>query len=101
MAEGKPQRARLLGPTEVCESVVKPATIATQSSFCDMFVGKGRSDVVGTAVVFISHAWKYKFLDVVDALKSHFKATPDIIVWFDMFSNNQLKAAKSQTSLSL
>ena len=77
--------------TDVCEAIVKPATLACKSSYCDMMVDQGHG-AVGTAVVFISHAWKYKFLDVVDALKSHFKATPDIIVWFDLFSNNQHKA---------
>ena len=77
--------------TDVCEAIVKPATLACKSSYCDMMVDQGHGSV-GTAVVFISHAWKYKFLDVVDALKSHFKATPDIIVWFDLFSNNQHKA---------
>jgi hypothetical protein len=44
---------------------------------------------VGKAEVFVSHAWKYKFLDVVSALEYHFKDTPDIIIWFDLFSNNQ------------
>jgi tetratricopeptide (TPR) repeat protein len=47
---------------------------------------------VGEAKVFISHAWKYEFLDVVDALMYHFKDEADIIVWFDLFSNNQHKA---------
>jgi len=32
------------------------------------------------------------FLDVIDALEWHFRDTPDIIIWFDMFSNNQHKA---------
>ncbi|MFN9909593.1 MAG: hypothetical protein ACK56F_26330, partial [bacterium] len=44
------------------------------------------------ANVFISHAWKYKFLDVVDALLHHFNDRPDIVVWFDLFSNNQHQA---------
>jgi hypothetical protein len=47
---------------------------------------------VNAATVFISHAWKYTFLDVIDALVNHFQSTPDIIIWFDLFSNNQHKA---------
>jgi hypothetical protein len=47
---------------------------------------------VRKANVFVSHAWKYKFLDVVDALKSHFNASEEmdsVVIWFDLFSNNQ------------
>jgi len=47
---------------------------------------------VGIATVFISHAWKYLFLDVMCALEYHFRDQPDIIIWFDLFSNNQHKA---------
>ena len=28
----------------------------------------------------------------MDSLEFHFRDTPDIIIWFDMFSNNQHKA---------
>ena len=43
--------------------------------------------------MFISHAWKYNFLDLVDILLDHFKDKPDTVVWFDLFSNNQHKAS--------
>ena len=39
--------------------------------------------------MFISHAWKYTFVEVVDALEHHFSTQPDIFIWFDLFSNNQ------------
>jgi hypothetical protein len=48
---------------------------------------------VDRVTVFISHAWKYKFLHVLSALKDHFKDEPDTIIWFDLFSNNQHKAS--------
>ena len=80
-----------LTTTEVNDQFVKPATFATQSSYCDMLTSQ-RHDAVGIATVFISHAWKYHFLYVVDALNYHFKDEPDIIIWFDLFSNNQHKA---------
>jgi tetratricopeptide (TPR) repeat protein len=44
---------------------------------------------VGIATVFISHAWLFKFLDVVNALEYYFRNSMDTIVWFDLFSNNQ------------
>jgi hypothetical protein len=44
------------------------------------------------ADVFISHAWKYAFLDVVAAVEAPFKHAPDKVSWFDVFSNNQHKA---------
>ena len=45
--------------------------------------------MVGKAEVFISHAWKYRFIDVIDALHDHFRDKPDIILWFDNFTINQ------------
>ena len=39
--------------------------------------------------MFISHAWKYQFLDVMDALRNYFRSEPNIIIWFDVFSVNQ------------
>ena len=51
-----------------------------------------RHAAVGLATVFTSHAWKYLFLDVIDALLYHFQDEPGIVVWFDLFSNNQHKA---------
>jgi len=81
--------------TEVCTSFVKPATEATKCSFIELLDSEHHPDV-GEAQIFISHAWKYKFLDVVSAMKSHFKKMPvaqrDPIVWFDLFCNNQHKA---------
>jgi tetratricopeptide (TPR) repeat protein len=77
-----------LTTTEICNQFVMPYTAATQSSLCDLLVSQGHS-AVSTATVFISHAWKYKFVDVVNALENHFCNTPDVVVWFDLFSNNQ------------
>ena len=42
--------------------------------------------------MFISHAWKYTFTSVVNALRNHFQDKPDIFIWFDLFSNNQIEA---------
>ena len=66
-----------LTTTEVNDKFVKAATFATQSSYCDMLSSQGHA-AVGLATVFISHVWKYLFLDVVDALLYHFQDEPDM-----------------------
>jgi hypothetical protein len=52
-----------------------------------------RSGHVGTAKCFISHAWKHRFLDVVESILDYFSgghnASCDSFVWFDLFSNCQ------------
>ena len=79
-----------LTTTEVCDNYVKPFTLG-KGSMCD-YLKCSNSENVGVASVFISHAWKYIFLDVVSALERHFAATPDTIIWFDLFSNDQNNA---------
>jgi tetratricopeptide (TPR) repeat protein len=80
-----------LTTTEVCERFIKPVTESSQSSYCD-FLREVKHEAVNEATVFISHAWKYKFLDVADSLAHHFRQTLEVVVWFDLFSNNQHKA---------
>ncbi len=48
---------------------------------------------VGKPQAFISHAWKYLFLDTLDALENHFKDNLDVFIWFDLFAINQHKAS--------
>ncbi len=73
---------------DVCEKMIKPTTANQQLSFCDM-LKQVSHPAVGQATVFISHAWKYQFLDVCDALLEHFRDKLDTIVWFDLFAVNQ------------
>lgn len=82
--------------TEVCEQFLKPMTAASGGqSYCDFLIAEGRcAGAVQKATVFISHAWKFQFLDVVNAILFHFKSSPDVVVWFDMFSNNQHAAVE-------
>lgn len=77
-----------LSTAEVCEKFVKPATASAQSSFCAWLHAQNHPGVA-PAQVFISHAWSFQFLDVVEALTDHFENTPNVVVWFDLFSNNQ------------
>ena len=75
--------------SDVCDKYIKPVTDGAMSSYCEYLVAQGykscRGSAVGIATVFISHAWKCLFLDVVDALEYHFRTEPDLIVWFDLF----------------
>jgi hypothetical protein len=80
-----------LTTTEVCQTFVMTTTKIEQSSYCEYLTLQGSSSV-GLAEVFISHAWNYLFLDVVEALQYHFRNEGDIVIWFDLFSNNQHKA---------
>lgn len=45
---------------------------------------------VSSATVFVSHAWRYSFYDVVvDVMEQHAKEHPETYFWFDLFTNNQ------------
>eukprot|EP01039_Chlorochromonas_danica_P005010 gene5011-5501_t len=105
---------KLQGKTtaQVCEEYVKPMTTITsfsnneikKLSYCEMLKRniQDRQIAVGIATIFISHAWKFLFLDVVEALRYHLKEErhehsnhlDDPILWFDLFSNNQHEAPK-------
>ena len=73
---------------KVCDEFMKPLTRDMKSLYCD-FLNSQDPSVVGEAQVFISYSRKYKFLDLVDTLRTHFGADPDIIIWLDLFSSNQ------------
>ena len=61
---------------EVCERFVKPETAATGESYADLLASQPSTAAdVGTATVFVSHAWSHMFLDIVDALLSWDKRT--------------------------
>lgn len=77
--------------TVICERYIKPTTKKLQCSMCDLLKIQ-EPNATGRASVFISHAWKYKFSDVVEALLYYFQGDYDRIIWFDLFSNNQHKA---------
>jgi tetratricopeptide (TPR) repeat protein len=86
---GGPEALSGCSTEDVCQRFLKPLTLDKRESYCDALRSRGEEGV-GIANVFCSHAWRYKFLDVVDALKYHFRGNEhDIIVWFDLFSNNQ------------
>mmetsp|Transcript_3297 Transcript_3297/g.4554 ORF Transcript_3297/g.4554 Transcript_3297/m.4554 type:complete len:310 (-) Transcript_3297:10-939(-) len=82
-----------LTTTDVCEKLVKVRTKKHLCSFCNMM--KEDTSIIRRATVFISHAWKFKFLNVLNALQRHFPVDKldsngnEYVLWFDLFSNNQ------------
>ena len=83
--------------TQVNELVVQPESKDLQASYCELLRRSGKADRTGTATWFVSHAWKYEFLYVVDAILA-FVAREGLdvnatVVWFDLFSNSQHNTA--------
>jgi hypothetical protein len=86
---------------DICTQFIQPWTETSQCSYCDFLELQQPGMRVRKANVFISHAWKYLFVDVVDAIQSHFEnycpwhllqedeEDAEIVVWIDVFSNNQ------------
>jgi tetratricopeptide (TPR) repeat protein len=89
-------RSKLVGKTTdaVSREFVVPLTKEQACSYCELLLFQ-EHPAVGIATIFISHAWRFQFLDVVDALTGHFARSKekDPIIWFDLFSNNQNKAS--------
>lgn len=85
--------------TDVCEQIVKPLTLDTNLSFAELTLqrkSEGTAMVFGVATHFISHAWKYKFCDLVAALEIAFNALPKeeqavgkTYFWVDLFAVDQ------------
>jgi hypothetical protein len=77
----------LMTTTDVCEEFVKPRTLKPQCPMRAMV----DSSMTGTASWFISHAWKFKFLDVVEAITLFFnnRTEENPVIWFDLFCNYQ------------
>ncbi|KAJ3311527.1 Kinesin light chain 3 [Blyttiomyces sp. JEL0837] len=82
-----------LTTAQVAETIIKPLTASTQLSLCDTLVTYNRTDAVQIADIFISHAWSYSFLDMIDAIHEYAiennKKPSDLYVWLDLVSNPQ------------
>ncbi|EGD78412.1 mbre TPR repeat protein [Salpingoeca rosetta] len=79
---------------EACDSVVIPRTKAKQCAYVDVM----DSQHVGRkATVFVSHAWRYKIVDVIGTLlefageqgEDDGEDEAQVFFWFDLFINNQ------------
>jgi tetratricopeptide (TPR) repeat protein len=91
-----------LETAQVCEKFIVPMTIESKSSYVEYIDGCAARrrvpclQLVSRANLFISHAWRYKFLAVVSALRQFLasnknkQGTPETVyVWFDLFTNSQ------------
>ena len=79
--------------SQINRGVVKPQTIDSGEPFIDKYIGELDSDgkpLVAEATVFVSHAWRYDFYNVVvDAMEEYAEKNPSAYFWFDLFTNNQ------------
>ena len=95
---GGPEALHGRTTTSVCNDIMKHITAASGSSYC---IQNKRSDFIGPADVFVSHAWGYKFTNVVDALQRWEASRAEdrdeqrqpTYFWFDIFSNSQHKSS--------
>jgi hypothetical protein len=86
---GGPSKLNGLTTTEIKEKFILPMTEQHKCSLNDLLREIKHPAYHEKADVFVSHAWKYEFVKVVDILKHHFTARPDVVIWFDVFSINQ------------
>lgn len=73
---------------DVCQKIIKPETQIEKCSYCD-YLKSVDTFAVGRADVFISHAWQYKFWDLLRALETYFDQDLDVYLWIDIFCFNQ------------
>ena len=75
---------------DALRAFVLPETATTKLSFCEQL--RFTDARVRDATVFISHAWRFSFVEFFKALKKHFQNS-DAVLWIDIFSNNQHEAS--------
>jgi hypothetical protein len=76
---------------QVCDTFILENTKEKKTSYCDMLLDiDDKTKAVDKANVFVSHAWSYQFLEVIEALSDHFgHAADSTYVWIDIFTVNQ------------
>lgn len=72
--------------------IIIPESIDRKCPYVDLFTGQ--NDTVGRpffapATVFVSHAWKNKFSELLDVLEAYAKQNPTTYFWIDLFIHNQ------------
>ena len=86
-----------LTTSQINRQIVKPTTNGSSKPFIDTYTNlksKSGKPLVGPATVFVSHAWKYQFVDIVlDVLLQHSQKEPDAYFWVDLFANDQNSVA--------
>jgi len=75
---------------DVKDKFIVPMTQATQLSLCAQMKHYSGDARVQRATWFVSHAWRYKFLDLVAAMEAFFASIGGVVViWLDLFSTSQ------------
>ena len=83
-----------LTTSQINREIVKLETEGTNKPYIHKYNGE-RDDKTGVplisqATVFVSHAWKYNFYEVVVSVMEQYASKhPDAYFWFDLFTNNQ------------
>jgi tetratricopeptide (TPR) repeat protein len=77
-----------LTTSKVKRNFIVPKTQATKLSLCAQLQQEGDTRVQA-ATWFVSHAWQFKFLDLVRALEAFFADKPGAIIWLDLMSTSQ------------
>jgi len=96
--------------TDVCNKLIKPETETQKCSFSDLFYTLYLDErhplfnasfhdffADDTPQIFVSHAWSYKFHDLVEAIEAHFDINVidnSTLLWVDILLNNQWSASK-------
>ena len=84
---------------EVVSKIIIPETIKKQIRYVDLI----SSPHVAKPTYFVSHYWGYRFLDLIESLKSYFSGVSDndranIYLWIDIFAVNQHRGSDQQTT---
>ena len=86
-------KAERLTTSQTSRRFVKNETYAMNKPYISIYEGEydenGKA-LIAPATVFVSHAWRYEFVNtVVDVMEQHSLTEPDAYYWFDLFTNNQ------------
>ena len=74
--------------SDACVKYVKPLTLEAGTSYLQTL----DSTFVGPATVFVSHAWRYAIMDVLNTMLKYAESHPNTYFWFDLFVNDQNNA---------
>ena len=93
-------KSKHMTTSQISSIIIKPETLETNQPYINHYIGtksdtsSRKRELTGPSTVFVSHAWRYPFCDVVlDVLEQHAKEHPDSYFWFDLFTNNQNEVA--------
>jgi hypothetical protein len=84
-----------MATSDVCYEIVKPETINDKCSYADSLIKLKdgmNQHLVGNATVFVSHAWSYQFLALVEAIEIYHKNNncddDKTFYWYDCLKMN-------------